>query len=257
MAEREGRKGTPANQQNREQAAGGLGADGPRLGPHLTMESPPGISSAGAGRVRNALRQTLRLHRRPETIEQSELVARARTGDPDAFSELVKESSEDVYRLALRITGNNEDAEDIAQEAYIKAHQGIKRFRGDSQFSTWMYRITANTALTSFRLGRGKSDYDEIPEDQIPDEYAESDPEKMFEAGVFRDQVVAALKDLSPLQRSVIILRDVYELPHSEIAAALEITNSASKKRLFDARQKLHKILFPLQNVEEAQPEDD
>jgi RNA polymerase sigma-70 factor, ECF subfamily len=78
----------------------------------------------------------------------AELVALAKDGDRQAFDELVRVSYADTYTLALRLTGNEEDARDVVQEAYLRAFRGLKRFRGDAQFSTWMYRITANCAAT-------------------------------------------------------------------------------------------------------------
>src|SRR5579862_5450397 len=82
----------------------------------------------------------------------SGLVAAARSGDRLAFEELVKATYTDMYTLAYRLTGNEEDARDVVQEAYLRAYRGLKRFRGDARFTTWMYRITANCAAT--QLGR-------------------------------------------------------------------------------------------------------
>src|ERR1700704_5755569 len=80
--------------------------------------------------------------------EVDRLVAAAREGDRAAFDELVRRTYVDTYTLAMRLTGNEEDARDVVQESYLRAWKGIKRFRGDAQFSTWMYRITANAAAT-------------------------------------------------------------------------------------------------------------
>ena len=84
----------------------------------------------------------------------AELVAAARDGDRDAFDELVKATYVETYTLAFRLTGDEEDARDVVQESYLRAYRGLKRFRGDAQFSTWMYRITANCASTY--LGKRK-----------------------------------------------------------------------------------------------------
>src|SRR5207237_9383918 len=85
-------------------------------------------------------------------LDQADLVAAAKGGDEAAFEELVRSTYADAYTLALRLTGNEEDARDVVQDAYLRAYKGIRRFRGDAQFSTWMYRIVANCANTA--LGR-------------------------------------------------------------------------------------------------------
>src|SRR5713226_10588281 len=83
-----------------------------------------------------------------ERDELDRLVTAARDGDRPAFDELVRRTYVDTYTLALRLTGDEEDARDVVQEAYLRAWKGLRRFRGEAQFTTWMYRITANTAYT-------------------------------------------------------------------------------------------------------------
>jgi RNA polymerase sigma-70 factor (ECF subfamily) len=184
--------------------------------------------------------------------EEARLVAAAKAGDNDAFAQLVKATEADVYTLAFRLTGNAEDARDVAQEAYLRAFRALKRFRGDAKFATWMYRITANCAST--QLSRGaKGRHDELSDDDsVADERPESDPEGMAEAGALRDRVTAALADLPPLLRAVVVLRDVYDLPHGAIATELGITESAAKVRLHRARRKLRERLFPMPGEEKA-----
>jgi RNA polymerase sigma-70 factor (ECF subfamily) len=115
-----------------------------------------------------------------------------------------------------------------------------------------MYRITANCAST--QLSRGaKGRHDELSDDDsVADERPESDPEGMAEAGALRDRVTAALADLPPLLRAVVVLRDVYDLPHGAIATELGITESAAKVRLHRARRKLRERLFPMPGEEKA-----
>lgn len=185
-------------------------------------------------------------------LEEAQLVAAAKAGDSDAFAELVKATQVDVYTLAYRLTGNEEDARDVAQEAFLRAFKSLKRFRGDSRFSTWMYRITANCASTHLSR-RFKSRHDELSEDDsVLDERPESDPEGMAEAGILRDRVTAALEDLPQILRAVVVLRDVYDLPHDAIASALGISESAAKVRLHRARRKLRERLFPMPGEEKA-----
>ena len=184
--------------------------------------------------------------------DEARLVAAAKAGDSDAFAELVKATQADVYTLAYRLTGNEEDARDVCQEAYLRAFRALKRFRGDSRFSTWMYRITANCASTHLsRRSRGR--HDELTQDDsVPDERPESDPEGMAEAVVLRDRVTEALADLPDILRAVVVLRDVYDLPHDAIASELGITESAAKVRLHRARRKLRERLFPMPGEEKA-----
>src|SRR6187397_3431606 len=101
----------------------------------------------------------------PQEIgDLTELVAAARDGDQDAFEQLVRLTYADTYTLAFRLTGDEEDARDVVQESYLRAYRGLKRFRGDAQFSTWMYRITANCA-TTYLGKRGRHRHEELSED--------------------------------------------------------------------------------------------
>ena len=176
----------------------------------------------------------------------ADLVARARSGDRDAFEELVRRTYVDSYTLAHRLVGNEEDARDVVQEAYLRAYRGLKRFRGDAQFTTWMYRITANCASTY--LGkRARHRHDELPEDtQVADPAPSADPEAYAARAALRDRLSSALDDLPPKLRAVVVLRDIYDLPHEEIAAELGISESAAKVRLHRARRKLRERLYPL-----------
>jgi RNA polymerase sigma-70 factor, ECF subfamily len=184
--------------------------------------------------------------------EEAQLVAAAKAGDSDAFAELVRATQADVYTLAYRLTGNEDDARDVAQEAFFRAFKSLKRFRGDSRFSTWMYRITANCASTHLTR-RSKGRHDELSDDDsVLDERPESDPEAMAEAGILRDRVSAALDDLPQILRAVVVLRDVYDLPHDAIASELGISESAAKVRLHRARRKLRERLFPMPGEEKA-----
>jgi RNA polymerase sigma-70 factor (ECF subfamily) len=187
--------------------------------------------------------------------ELAELVAAAQAGDRKAFDALVQATYPHAYTMAYRLTGNEEDARDVVQDAYLRAYRGLKRFRGDSSFSTWLYRITANCAST--QLGkRSRHRHEELDEDaQLPDERAEIDPELRASAESDRERVSAALQALPPRLRAVVVLRDVYDLPHEAIAAELGISEAAAKVRLHRARRKLRERLFPLRA--EATGEED
>lgn len=175
-----------------------------------------------------------------------DLVQEAREGDPAAFEELVRATYIDTYTLALRLLGNEEDASDVTQETYLRAYRGLRRFRGDAQFSTWLYRITANCAST--QLGRqGKHRHAELSDDHpVAEVRAESDPVARSDNVALRAELTAALSDLPPKLRAVVVLRDIYDLPHESIATELGISESAAKVRLHRARRKLRERLFPL-----------
>jgi RNA polymerase sigma-70 factor (ECF subfamily) len=184
--------------------------------------------------------------------DEVELIAAAKGGDLHAFEELVRASQAEVYTLAYRLTGNEEDARDVAQEAYLRAFRSLKRFRGDARFSTWMHRITANCALT-FLAKRTKGRHEELSSDEsVADDRPESSPETMAEAEFMRDRLTDALSELPPRLRAVVVLRDVYDLPHEAIAAELGISQEAAKVRLHRARRKLRERLFPMPGEENA-----
>ena len=178
--------------------------------------------------------------------EVTELVTRAKAGDRAAFDEIVKATYADTYTLALRLTTNEEDARDVVQEAYLRAYKGLKNFRGDAQFTTWLYRITANCASTT--LGKRRRHRHEDIDEQLGlfDERPDIDPAQHADATLLRDRVSAALSHLPPKLRAVVVLRDVYDLPHEEIAEELGISETAAKVRLHRARKQLRERLFPM-----------
>src|SRR6266540_3387136 len=109
--------------------------------------------------------------------EMASLVLDAQRGDRGAFDELVRLTYADAYTLAVRLTGNEEDARDVVQEAYLRAYKGVRRFRGDAQFSTWMYRIVANCASTSLSR-RSRHRHDDLADDSpVADTRPDNDPE--------------------------------------------------------------------------------
>ena len=184
--------------------------------------------------------------------QEAALIAAAKGGDVAAFEELVRATHADIYTLAYRLTGDEEDARDVVQDAYLRAFRSIKRFRGDAKFSTWMYRITANCASTHL-VKRSKGRHEELTDDEpVADDRPEVDPEGMAEAGALRDRVTDALAELPPRLRAVVVLRDIYDLPHEAIASELGITEAAAKVRLHRARRKLRERLLPMPGEERA-----
>jgi RNA polymerase sigma-70 factor (ECF subfamily) len=188
----------------------------------------------------------------PQELDQAELVSAAKAGDSRAFEELVRATYTDVYGLAYRLTGNEEDARDVVQETYLRAYKGLHRFRGDAQFSTWLYRITANTANTAMSKGR-KHRHEELDDDvNVADTSPEHDPEAAGDAELLRGRLNDALEELPPRLRAVVVLRDVYDLPHQAIAKELGISEAAAKVRLHRARRRLRERLFPKSGEENA-----
>ena len=151
----------------------------------------------------------------------------------------------DAYTLAYRLVGNEEDARDVVQEAYLRAYKSLKKFREDAAFSTWLYRIVANCSSTALSK-RNRSRHDVLEDDTLIEETrVEADPVAHNEALADRDRLTAALAELPDPLRSVVVLRDVYDLPHESIAAELGISVSAAKVRLHRARRKLRESVFP------------
>jgi len=193
----------------------------------------------------------------PGQIPDVELVRRAQQGDGSAFAELVGRHQRQLYRLALRMTGSEADAQEVLQEAFLNAYQKLPNFRGEAQFSSWLYRIAANSALMRLRRKRRAPDAltDQPLELQGPRFSAEGylDPpprsdwsqradEKMMdrELGTAIDQAVNGLPDD---YRTVFLLKDVDGLSNEEIADALELTVPAVKSRLHRARLALREKL--------------
>ncbi|CAB4695149.1 unannotated protein [freshwater metagenome] len=177
--------------------------------------------------------------------ELSSLVAAAQQGDESAFELLVQATYVQTYTLAVRLTGNSEDARDVTQEAYLRAYRALPKFRGESQFSTWMYRVTANCASTQMQR-RVRHRHSKLPEtDELIDLRSEYNPELRAEAGDLRNRLLVALDTLPPKLRAVVVLRDVYEMSHEDIASELGISTTAAKVRLHRARHRLRSELFP------------
>ena len=177
----------------------------------------------------------------PEVIRYVEA---ARRGDHEAFEQLVRLTYHDTYTLAFRLTGNEEDARDVVQETYLRTYRSIGRFRGDAQFSTWLYRITANCAASASARSARHRHAELAPDAPVLDPRADHDPAQHVDATTLRVRLEAAIAELPPRLRQVIVLRDVYELPHDQIAAELGISESAAKVRLHRARRMLRERLF-------------
>lgn len=171
-----------------------------------------------------------------------ELVDRARRGDAGAFGELVRRHQNEVYTVALRMVADRHLAYDVAQDAFVRAWRAIGRFRGDAQFSTWIHRVTVNTALTH-RDRRSRTRADSLEEDFREPEAEGLSPERAAESAEIRPHLEAALTALPDTLRAVVVLKDVYDWTHADIAGELGITVTAAKVRLHRARSRLRSAL--------------
>ncbi len=177
-------------------------------------------------------------------MDEAELVGSAASGDRRAFDELVRRTFVDTFTLARRLTGNEEDARDVVQEAYLRAWKGIGKFRGDAAFSTWLYRITANAAASSVQRGRRHRSEPFADDFEPVDTGAEQMIVQGAESAETLDRIADALDELPAKLRSVVVLKDVYGLSHEAIAEELGISVSAAKVRLHRARRKLRDVLY-------------
>jgi RNA polymerase sigma-70 factor (ECF subfamily) len=182
---------------------------------------------------------------------EAELVEQSRQGDGNAFATLVNQYDRNIYRLALNITHNQQDAEDVLQDAFLKAYTNLHRFQGNSRFYTWLVRIAVNEALMKLRKRRGDrsvsldepiaTDDDRFMPREIED-WAD-DPEKLYAKTELQQILNGAIESLEPQFRTVVVLRDVESLSTEETAEILELSVPAVKSRLLRGRLKLREKL--------------
>ncbi|HXG34624.1 MAG TPA: RNA polymerase sigma factor [Bryobacteraceae bacterium] len=178
--------------------------------------------------------------------DEEALVARAQAGDAQAFAELVERYERKIFRLARHITGNDEDAEDVLQETFLKAYENLPGFQGQSKFYTWLVRIAVNEALMKLRRRKtakvvSLDETIDTGEETMAREIAvwEDNPEEQYSREELRRILEEAIESLAPLYRTVFVLRDVDELSTEETAEALGISVPAVKSRLLRARLQL------------------
>ena len=178
-----------------------------------------------------------------DEISNAELVRKSQFGDKAAFEQLVIRHQELVFSLAYKLTGNREMANDVAQEAFIRAWKAIEKFRGDSTFSTWIYRITVNTAWTLRKKAKKHNtlNIDDTYEPIVIDE--KKDPELVAINSDLSSVLINALDKIPIEQRIIVELKNIEGRSHKEIADYLDISVTAAKVRLHRAHQKLRQIL--------------
>ena len=174
-----------------------------------------------------------------------ELVERCRQGDERAWSQLVEATYRDVYTLCLRILNDPNDAAEATQDAYLKAWRGLKGFRGDAMFETWLYRVASNSALSKHRSRKRRQSRESGMQDDVLTELpAAGSVEATAGARIEVQALEAALARLPEQHRMVIVLRDVYGMSIEEVADQLGISGTAAKVRVHRARKRLKDMLF-------------
>jgi RNA polymerase sigma-70 factor, ECF subfamily len=173
-----------------------------------------------------------------------ELLVSARRGDADAFDELARAHVDRLFAVALRIVGDRAEAEDVVQEALLRAWRSIGRFRGRSAFFTWLYRITANEARRSLKMGERRPETVDLGDEQLRRSSSPDDgPARRAESREFRAALNLALLALPLQYRAAVILRDIEGLSTREAADAVGIGEAALKSRLHEARRKIRAAL--------------
>lgn len=188
-----------------------------------------------------------------------ELARAAAKGDIDAFETLLGLYQNKVYGLALRMCGSEEDAWDVAQEAFLAVWRALPGFRGESGFSTWLYRLTANAAIDCLRREKKRRGELSIEGGELPLSLPDAgpSPQEAAEGGELRAAVNAALARLTDQHRTVLILRELQELSYEEIAGALGLDLGTVKSRISRARKALRKILLEDGNLSGYLPSKD
>jgi RNA polymerase sigma-70 factor (ECF subfamily) len=193
----------------------------------------------------------------PETEQQ--IVNKARSGDRDAFQDIVDQYKKMVYFLAWDIAGNHQDAEDITQDVFIKVFRHFHKFSADAKFSSWLYRIAVNASIDALRKRDRKKedpveDFDSVGESTQPwTNEGANNPESQSDSTNVRRQIEQALNQLAPREKTVFIMRHYNDFPLKEIAEILHISSGSVKSYLFRAVHKIQRELAKYHPALEAQ----
>ncbi len=182
------------------------------------------------------------------TLDDKTLVAQATAGDQESFRQLVEIHSRDIFRLAYRLTGRREDADDVVQEAFLRAYRSLDRFDSRSRFGTWLHRITVNCAMDHLRRVQREASRREPAENEpiLAKQISfEPGPDRLASSGQIEMQVERALDNLSPIERAAFVLRHFEQLPITDIGHRLGSRTSATKHAVFRAVRKLRQELGP------------
>ena len=186
----------------------------------------------------------------PEPTDELVLVKRARQGDLSAYDELVRRYQERIYATVYHMTSNHEDANDLAQEAFIKAFQALKSFKGGSSFYTWVYRIAVNKTINFLKQRKNRAQMSlndlDINAEHDPDLVAlisDKTPRREVNLTELQEKLNEAMQKLSEPHRLVVTLHDIQGLSHEEIADIMGCNIGTVRSRLFYARQQLQAYL--------------
>jgi RNA polymerase sigma-70 factor (ECF subfamily) len=182
--------------------------------------------------------------------EEETVIDKARAGDMEAFRSLVEQHSRDVFRLAFRITRNEMDAEDAVQETFLRAYKKLSSFDGRASFSTWLYRVTANTSIDVLRRRRrDESRSSSLDDDTVyaPEPASRSPaPDRLLFNREVKERLRGALDELSELERAAFVMRHFENVSLEEIGSALGLRTSATKQAVFRAVKKVRRTLEPV-----------
>lgn len=190
--------------------------------------------------------------------DESHLVNLARSGDRDAFGQLYRQHAPGVFNLVLRMLGNADDAEDVKQEVFLRAHRSLSRFKGNAKFSTWLYRIATNLSLDELRRRKPSISIDQLSGDsgwEPVDGSADANPERLLQRKAACEAVQAALLAMPPHYRILVVLRHIEGLSYEEIAEVVGCSVNALNVRLHRARESFRRALAPHLSVEELRSE--
>jgi RNA polymerase sigma-70 factor, ECF subfamily len=178
-------------------------------------------------------------------LVSAELVRRCKSGDENAWTELVRATHREVYTLCLRVLRDPDDAAEATQDAYLRAWRGLKGFRGDSRFTTWLYRVATNTAISKQRSRKRRREREVQSEDEVL-ALVPSSHSTEATAGTRLDLAALeqALEALPEHYRSAVVLRDVYGMSIEEISERVGISESAAKVRVHRGRKRVKEMMF-------------
>jgi RNA polymerase sigma-70 factor (ECF subfamily) len=186
----------------------------------------------------------------PPPTDEMELVRRARRGSMDAYDQLVKRYQERIYATIYHMTSNHEDANDLAQEAFIKAYHALKTFKGGSSFYTWVYRIAVNKTINFLKQRKNKAhmslddlDFNAEHDPDLVALVSEKTPRREANLAELQQKLNEAMQKLSEPHRLVVTLHDVQGMSHEEIAKIMDCNIGTVRSRLFYARQQMQAYL--------------
>ncbi len=193
-----------------------------------------------------------REHRQEKELTDKEVIKRILDGEINDFAILVRKYQKGIYNYALRMVGHEEEARDLAQDIFVAAYKGLRGFRGESKFSTWLFRIAINQTKNRIKYLRRRHFFDDEQHTsetrETPDAFAtlsgsEDNPEEAFLKKDFNSLIMEGLMELPPEARQIIILRDIEDFSYEELSQIMELNLGTVKSRLHRARHALRKLV--------------